>query len=134
SSRTLYPDTMGFLTPAQVPVTNFLANNFVVCDRWFAPLPTSTQPNRIMSWKGSTHIDQSQGIVVPTSNLLPDWLEAHKIPWRVYHSGISFFMLLGRLDLLYGPNFCQIERLTPDFANEDRAKFPKVVLVEPCYR
>lgn len=41
-----YPDVMNYLTPAQVPVTAWLANNFAVCDQWFASVPTQTFTNR----------------------------------------------------------------------------------------
>ncbi len=41
-----YPDVMNYFTPEQVPVTAWLANNFAVCDQWFASVPTQTFPNR----------------------------------------------------------------------------------------
>ena len=41
-----YPDVMNYLTPAQVPVTAWLANHFAVCDEWFASAPTHTLTNR----------------------------------------------------------------------------------------
>jgi phospholipase C len=41
-----YHDVMNYFTPAQVPVTAWLANNFGVCDQWFASVPTHTFTNR----------------------------------------------------------------------------------------
>ena len=41
-----YPDVMNYFTPAQVPVTAWLANHFGVCDQWFASAPTHTFANR----------------------------------------------------------------------------------------
>lgn len=41
-----YPDVMNYFTPAQLPVTAWLANNFAVCDQWFASVPTQTFTNR----------------------------------------------------------------------------------------
>ena len=41
-----YPDVMNYLTPAQLPVTAWLANHFAVCDQWFASVPTQTFTNR----------------------------------------------------------------------------------------
>ncbi len=41
-----YPDVMNYLTPAQLPVTAWLANNFAVCDQWFGSVPTQTFTNR----------------------------------------------------------------------------------------
>jgi phospholipase C len=42
-------DCMTYLTPAQVPVSAFLANKFSVCDQWYASVPTQTFTNRIFS-------------------------------------------------------------------------------------
>jgi phospholipase C len=42
-------DVMNYLTPAQLPVTSFLANRFAVCDDWFASVPSQTYVNRIFA-------------------------------------------------------------------------------------
>ena len=41
-----------YYTADQVPVLNFLAEHFCVCDHWFACLPASTHPNRLMAMSG----------------------------------------------------------------------------------
>src|SRR5438105_4076455 len=43
---------MGYFTGEAVPVTDFLAKNFAVCDHWFSALPAGTQANRLMSMAG----------------------------------------------------------------------------------
>ena len=40
------PDIMNYLTPAQMPVSAFLARNYAVCDQWYASAPTQTYANR----------------------------------------------------------------------------------------
>src|SRR5580692_2718335 len=47
TSGVLDPPPMRIMTPPFIPVTAFFADQYVVCDRWFAPLPASTQPNRL---------------------------------------------------------------------------------------
>jgi phospholipase C len=47
------PPPMQVLTPPLIPVTSFLADEYVVCDHWHAPLPTSTHPNRLMALSGT---------------------------------------------------------------------------------
>jgi phospholipase C len=39
-------DCMTYFTPAQVPVSAWLANHYAVCDQWFASVPTHTFANR----------------------------------------------------------------------------------------
>lgn len=43
-------DVMNYLTPAQLPVTAYLANQFAVCDEWFASVPTQTFTNRLFAF------------------------------------------------------------------------------------
>lgn len=48
-----YPQSvLGYLTRAEQPVTYALADHFVVCDRWFSPVPANTIPNRMYSVAG----------------------------------------------------------------------------------
>lgn len=42
-------DCMTYFTPAQVPVSAFLAHNFAVCDQWFASVPCQTFTNRMFA-------------------------------------------------------------------------------------
>ena len=132
TNRTTTPDPMGFLTPEDLPITDFLAKNYTVCDHWFAPLPTSTQPNRLMALSGSTRVDETKGIFPPQDELVIEWLNKRGVRWRVYHSGISFFALLGRLDI-FTSRFRSIDRLAPDVDHELPGDFPSVILIEPAY-
>ena len=54
-----YPDVMNYFTPEQVPVTAWLANNFAVCDHWFASVPTQTFPNRAFAHCAAPAVHQS---------------------------------------------------------------------------
>jgi phospholipase C len=131
NNRTTKPDPLGFLLPGDVPMSRFLADNYAVCDRWFASLPAGTQPNRLMAWSGTTYID-GNGFLPPHDPLVIDWLERNGVRWRVYTSGLSFFLLLGSTDA-FGPNFRGIERLAPDVMGEQPGDFPQVIVVEPLY-
>jgi len=134
ATRTLQPYPMGFLPPWSVWATSFLATNYAVCDRWFAPVPTSTQPNRLMSLTGRTAIDSTAGLFPPLpGRFVLDWLNDNNIRWRVYHSGISFFALLGKFDLVLSDAFQPIDRLAADVAHEADATFPQVIFIEPSY-
>jgi phospholipase C len=46
---TRQPIVMGYFTGSQVPASDFFAANYAICDAWFASLPASTQPNRLMA-------------------------------------------------------------------------------------
>ena len=40
---------MAYYSKDAIPVFDFFARNFVVCDHWFASLPSGTQANRLMA-------------------------------------------------------------------------------------
>lgn len=134
-----YSEVMGFYTPQEAPITGFLADNFVICDRWFASLPTSTQPNRLMAMGGFTLTDNTFSSTVPDQDLVYDWCgrQSRKVSWRVYHEGWPFFMVMNRWrieilkEAIVQDRFRSLDHLEDDFASSD--PFPQLVFVEPKY-
>jgi hypothetical protein len=45
---------MGYYTGDDLPVYDFLARHFCVCDHWYSSVPGSTWPNRLFSLAGTT--------------------------------------------------------------------------------
>jgi phospholipase C len=127
------PEVMGYFGPTEVPLTDFLARNFAVCDHWFSSVPASTQPNRLMAMSGYTLIDGNVH-VLDDQYLLYDWLNDHGVSWRVYHEGIPFFALMPRMiPRLLDDNFRGLDRLYTDVKDESEATFPEVIFIEPTY-
>jgi phospholipase C len=124
---------MRILTQQHLPVTSFLADNYLVCNRWHAPLPASTQPNRLMALGGDTLRDTTHAGLIAKQTLMLDWLTALGYRWRVYSAGLSFLFLMPHMwdDLLVDDKFRNVSRLAHDFATD--ANFPQVILVEPDY-
>jgi len=128
------PPVMGYFTAEQVPVTDFFAQNFAICDHWFSSLPAGTQPNRLMAMSGFSKIDVNQ-VPLPDQELVYDWLTKNKIRWRVYHEGMPFFamMLPWIPDLLTENHFRPLAQLYDDVQNEPPGEFPQVIFIEPTY-
>lgn len=129
------PPPMGLLTPPQIPITSFLAREFLICDHWFSPIPTSTHPNRLMALAGYTLIEDTYNKLLPNHDLLFHWLTQRNVPWRVYHAGLPFLTLMPRMwgDMLDLNLFRGFDQLAHDFQNEPDAAFPNVIVVEPDY-
>jgi phospholipase C len=125
------PESMMVFPPQLIPMTAFLARNFVVCDHWFAPIPTETQPNRFMALAGFTHID-TNATHPPDHEIVTDWCDTNKIRWRVYHEGFSFNLLFRR-SLLLSECYRSADQLAVNFQQEPDDTFPQVILVEPAY-
>ncbi len=83
-----------------MPITDFFAHNFALCDRWFAPLPAGTQANRLMALSGQSEIDTNVNnpAEFPDQQLPAyDWLNQRNARWRVYHQGFfPFFSMMPR--------------------------------------
>jgi phospholipase C len=136
-----YGEVMGFFTTAEIPITAFLADNYAICDHWFAPLPTSTQPNRLMATGGYTKTENTFTNTVPDQDLVYDWCgrqNKRRVQCRVYHEGWPFFMVMNRwrleilADVVAGRDqFRPLDSLQQDFRHD--ADFPQIVFVEPKY-
>jgi len=132
-SRVKKPPPMGFLKPKGVPVSGFLAEHYTVCDHWFSPLPAGTQPNRSMAFTGTSLIENNVTGLIPHENLLFDWLDERHVRWRVYHHGLSFFLLFGMFDAAFGDRFRGIRELARDLLDEPASEAPQVMVIEPEY-
>lgn len=127
------PPVMGLLRPASLPTTAALAAKYTVCDRWFACIPTSTAPNRLMSMCGYTDI-RDTGTTVPNQTTVYDWLLDRGIAWRVYYAGIPFFTLMPKVaPLILTSHFRPLDDLTKDLAEGDPNDWPQVLFIEPDY-
>lgn len=127
-------DVMNYQLPGNVAILDFFARNYRICDRWFSSIPAGTQPNRLMAMSGRTLIDTNQ-YVLPNQMLVYDWLEAHQVRWRVYHSGFfPFFAMMPRwAPATLGDNFRRFDQFATDIELEPDDTFPQVIFIEPTY-
>jgi phospholipase C len=142
--KPLKPDlVMGYYTQDEVPIFDFFARNFTICDHWFSPLPAGTQPNRLMAMSGKSLISDNAPDFVPDQPLVYDWLRDRRISWRVYHRGLFPFFALMRswsgeiaksiaLDNLGIPgSFRKFSRFADDW--QGTRPMPQVIFLEPEY-
>lgn len=135
---------MGYYTAGALPVYDFFAKNFTICDSWFAPLPTGTQANRLMAMAGESAISDNVSGFLPEQSLVYDWLTTHGASWCVYQSGgfFPFFSLMPKwlpeivtsLALPLDGNagrFRRYSRFKADWTNS--TNLPQVIFIEPEY-
>lgn len=125
---------MSYYGAKQAPMSDFLANNFTICDRWFSALPSGTQPNRLMAMSGISVIDTNK-TPLPNQELVYDWLDANNVSWRVYHQGVPFFTMMLKWipRILWSDHFRPFHEFEADMANTPPAQRPKVIFIEPAY-
>jgi phospholipase C len=132
---------MGYYDAAAVPVFDFFARNFVICDNWFSPLPTGTQPNRLMAMAGMSQLKDNATLKLPDQELVYDWLGRNNISWCHYQwAGFPFFFLMPRwaptmVLSLDGPFNDGIFRRYENFHDQwtSNAPMPSVIFIEPKY-
>lgn len=135
---------MGYYGKDAVPVFDFFARNYAICDRWFSSLPAGTQPNRLMAMSGISDIIHNVGnpLKFPDQQLVYDWLTANvdENPWCSYqYGGVPFFSLMprwlkkiaARHDDPAGGLFRQYSTLADHWKSNDA--LPKVIFIEPKY-
>jgi phospholipase C len=136
---------MGYYDAAAVPIFDFFARNFAICDHWFSALPTGTQANRLMAMSGESSLVDNARVFLPDQPLVYDWLTDNGVTWCAYQSGdfLPFFSLMPRwlpeittsLSLSAfggGGRFRRYSRFAAEWA--DNAKpTPQIVFIEPEY-
>jgi phospholipase C len=129
---------MGYYEAGELPMYDFFARNFRVCDHWFAALPAGTQPNRLMAMAGYSKVAKNK-TPMEEHVLAYDWLDQQGADWRCYHWGdlLPFFTMMvnpwGRRivrSIADGDgNFRRYKKFRADWNSAGPA--PAVVFLEP---
>lgn len=92
---------MSCLTPGQVPVYDYFARHYCICDKWFCSVAGATWPNRLFAIAGDaggeTNIPQTalEG-VLGTRRTMFHVLDEYEVPWRWYSSHPSLLRAFSR--------------------------------------
>ncbi|KAG9457363.1 hypothetical protein H6P81_001871 [Aristolochia fimbriata] len=78
-------EVMNGFDPGMVPVYRALVSEFAVVDRWFASVPSSTQPNRLFVHSGTSH-----GATSNVAKLLAEGYPQRTIFENVHDEGLGF--------------------------------------------
>lgn len=132
------PESMGYWDIAKLPMYKLFAEQYALCDHWFAPVPTGTQPNRLMAYSGYTLLDKNSRTTLPDQHIMLDWLTEQKVRFRCYHEDISFLFLMIRgflsVTFHYNKHFKSfVDNFETDYLTMPDAKYPQVIYIEPSY-
>ena len=136
---------MGYFDKAAVPIFDFFARNYCVCDHWFSAVPLGTQANRLMAMAGESLVLDNAPLLLPEQPLVYDWLTEHKISWCTYQSGdfLPFFSLMPKwlpemgtsltASFLIGMpgRFRRYTRFKSEWQSNN--SMPSVIFIEPEY-
>jgi phospholipase C len=139
-------DIMGYHLPANVPMYSFLAENFLICDHWYAAHPGDTWPNRFITLTGNLapkpphdpHAgfpetgtpDPQTFTPVHVKNVF-DHLDAANVTWRYYEHDMCMLRLFADYTLGH-PNIVRIDDPLQGLeASAAAGTLPSVVFIDP---
>lgn len=132
---------MGYYKRGSLPALHSLAENFTICDRWFASVPGPTWTNRFFVHTGTSlgiarmpdHKWDVRNYDLYDQATIYDRLNARGIPWRIYYHDVPQSLALTR-QLLHENKRCysEIDRLEVDAAGSE-TDFPMYSFIEPQY-
>jgi phospholipase C len=140
------PDAiMGYYNATELPAYDLLAREFLICDRWFASLPTDTFPNRLYALtggSGGTDTTPSADDVVRSPPSFPqptifEVLQNHGVDWRIFFSDLPFALVFTKF--AQDAQFTQRLRALSDGAASDFAHavetgdLPSVSWIDPNF-
>jgi phospholipase C len=102
SKRSGDPGTvMGYYDAPEVPISEFLANNFAICDAWFSSHPGPTQCNRFITLTGVTPVLDNLDLSDPllayyTGATVLDYLTQRGIDWVYAEGNVAFLRMFDR--------------------------------------
>jgi phospholipase C len=130
---------MGYYDGTDLPYYYFMASNFATSDRWFSPVMSRTQPNRMYSLAAT-----SAGHAYPvaqgqlTNQTIFDLLQSAGVSWKVYvtdleyakppvqDSALNMFATAKK----YPNNIVPVSQFLSDVANNS---LPSVSYIDPGY-
>lgn len=141
SGKEPLPAIMGYYNKLQLPVYDFLASQYVICDRWFASIPTDTFPNRLYATSGTaaglltTPTDSSfttSGPPAYTQTTIFEVLQQYNIDWNIFFSDLPFVLVY--------KNLCQNAQFTARMLTVDSlvslaktGDLPSMAWVDPAF-
>lgn len=131
-------EIMAFYDSGTLPALENLAQQFVICNRWFSSVPGPTWPNRFFVNSGTSlgHIDMPSlvhfdpGIHFYDQPTVFERLSEAGKSWRIYFEDFSQTTLMLR-QALYAANYSYMLSFEEDC--KDAANFPQYTFLEPKF-
>lgn len=129
-------NVMSGFKPSRVPVYTELANQFAIFDRWFASVPTSTQPNRFYVHSATSH-GASSNVRKDLIHGFPqktifDSLDENNLTFGIYYQNIPATLFYKSLRKL--KHIVKFHDYALKFKlHAKRGKLPNYVVVEQRY-
>ncbi len=134
-------EVMRYHGASTLPALHKLAENFTVCDHWYAPVPGPTWPNRLFAMSGTSlgRVTMPEGAFAwnihwYSQTSIFDRLNEKRKNWKVYYGDFPLSFLL--VHNWQPENVARHHPMTAfytDAASANPAEFPDFAFIEPEY-
>lgn len=135
-----YGEVMKYFDVGALPAFHALAENFLVCDRWYSSVPGPTWANRLFVMSGTSlgRVSMPEGVLDLNlhwydQTTLFDRLDEKNVDWRIYYGDTPLSLLL--VHQWEQKNRDRHQPMTQFFKDvaQSADKFPPYVFIEPAY-
>src|SRR6185437_130755 len=129
---------MGYYDQTDLPYYYFMATFFATSDRWFSPVMTRTQPNRMYllaaTSAGHAYAPAAESVTVPT---IFDELQQAGVSWKIYVTDkVNGSLLRGSYISMFASGKKYSQNVVPVaqyFSDLKNGTLPQVALIESGY-
>ncbi len=116
--------------PNRVPALTALAQEFVLCDHWFASVPGPTWPNRFFVHAATSGGHTDNALRLYSMRTLYENLSDANVGWRIYFHDFPQSLALDNQLRYIGTNY---EYITRFYADCEAGTLPAYSFIEPRY-
>jgi phospholipase C len=125
---------MGYYDQTFVPVYDYFADNYLVCDRWFCSVPGPTLPNRCFLFAGHSDgiVDNIQlGLHLLTHRVetIFDHLSAHDVSWNSYYHDVPSLRFFKQ----FTASLDRIRKIDQFYRDAEQGSLPSVSWIDPNF-
>ncbi|MEJ7811492.1 MAG: alkaline phosphatase family protein [Gemmatimonadaceae bacterium] len=125
---------MGYYNADDLPMYDFLAREFVVCDHWFSAIPGPTMPNRVYSLSGESNGDAKNRSPFPPPYGMDTIFDHLRRAGRTHHYYAGDYLTAAlRLFKRYFLNVREIDHMSEFYKRARAGKLPSVSWIDPDF-
>jgi phospholipase C len=120
---------MDWLPPSKQPASRALADEYALCQRWFASVMGPTWPNRFYLLCGSSHGKKSNDFIGTRVPTIFSRLDDADVAWANYYGNLPFSITLDGMSV-QDPEMRKMDRFFDDAA---AGTLPSFCMIDPIY-
>jgi phospholipase C len=128
---------MGYYDASDLPFYYYMASNFATSDRWFSPLMSRTQANRmyLLAATSAGHVYPLQGAPPLTNKTIFQLLDENGISWKIYFTDFPPLAGESTTDMFafFQKHQDRLVPISQYFTDVAKGQLPQVAMIDPGF-